>query len=91
MTVKDCLQEYETLAGRIFASPRLFAQKDFIIGNRPLYKASDLEKVVSEVTERRKEQSREHRVEMPSGQGLCRTYVRDFFLNSPRTTLLDSY
>ncbi|MCJ1357653.1 MAG: hypothetical protein MMC33_007649 [Icmadophila ericetorum] len=90
MTAKDCLMEYEKLAGRIFGNPRFFAQKRFLLSERPVYKAANLEKVILEVIERRKEQSAS-RVDMAFIPGLCRTFVTTIRTESTQPTVEKNY
>jgi hypothetical protein len=55
MTVEDCLQEYETMAGAIFGRPRPFHKMNTIVVKRNKYSRKPLEKAIHEVIERRLE------------------------------------
>ncbi|KAI1751776.1 acyl transferase/acyl hydrolase/lysophospholipase [Xylaria castorea] len=52
MTVEDCLKEYETMAGTIFAYPRVFHKMNIFMG-RNKYNTKNLEMAIREVIERR--------------------------------------
>ncbi|KAI3317965.1 FabD/lysophospholipase-like protein [Xylariaceae sp. AK1471] len=55
MTVEDCLQEYETMAGAIFGRPRTLHKMNTIVVKRNKYSRKTPEKVTKEVIERRAE------------------------------------
>ena len=58
MPVEDCIEEYETMAGRVFGNPR-HLHSTFIPTmwlNRPKFDATALEAVIGGVTRRRGEE-----------------------------------
>jgi hypothetical protein len=70
MTVDDCIQEYESLAGVVFGHARLFYQ--FPCMKRPKYDTAFLESVIRGVTTRRGEVSTDNRRTLKTESQLCR-------------------
>ena len=76
MTVPDCIAEYKFLSQEVFGKPRIFFTLRFGIGSRCKYKASKMEKILKDLTQRRNEKPGRNasgRITFPSGKGLCTT------------------
>jgi hypothetical protein len=55
MTVEDCIEEYKTMAGVIFARPRTLHKMNTLVVRRNKYSSKPLEKAIKEVIKRRAE------------------------------------
>ncbi len=74
MTVEDCINEYEQLAGSVFGHANLFHQTFLPTAwmKRPKYDTAVLESVIKGVTSRRGEISTDDRRTLKTGHELCR-------------------
>jgi hypothetical protein len=74
MTVDDCIQEYEQLAGSVFGHAHLFHQTFLPTAwmKRPKYNTAVLERIIREVTTRRGEVSTDNRRTLKTERRVCR-------------------
>lgn len=79
MTVRDCLDEYKALGGKVFGRPHIFTELNTGVFRRPQYDTEELETIFREVCRRHN-----HEVEgndtngcihFPFDRDLCKTYV----------------
>jgi hypothetical protein len=85
MPVDDCINEYESLAGRVFGNARVFHQTFLptMWLNRQKYDAGTLETVIKNVVRRRGEIIGDHpTIPFQNKQDMCRTYVSQSHLNN---------
>lgn len=85
MSVADCLNEYRTLGTEVFGHPRAITQLNLGFLKRPKFKASRIEGVYKDVTNRRCELPDEDQdavaappYHVKRWENLCRTYVNSF-------------
>ena len=72
MTVDECIEAYESLAGTVFGHPRRFHMRN-CLWPKDKYNGRVLEEVIEEIVEQR--EGRKSAAFPQANEDMCRTYV----------------